>query len=97
MDLLVPSIRSGYLDLKLGLDDLPGLAEDQTDIVPRVQFIVDSSSPTLAAVTLSRIEAGDALPIGQANDLLVQLETLDDHGFDAGESAVLHYRVRAGW
>ncbi|MEC7601073.1 MAG: hypothetical protein VYB23_06460, partial [Candidatus Thermoplasmatota archaeon] len=96
LDLLVPSIRSGYLDLKLGLDDLPGLAEDQTDIVPRVQFIVDSSSPTLAAVTLSRIEAGDALPIGQANDLLVQLETLDDHGFDAGESAVLHYRVRAG-
>ena len=96
LDLLVPGIRSGVLDLKLGLDDLPGLAEDQTDIVPRVRFIVDSSSPTLAAVTLSRIEAGQDLPIGQANDLLVQLETLDDHGFDAGESAVLHYRVRAG-
>ena len=96
LDLLVPGIRSGFLDLKLGMDDLPGLAEDQTDIVPRVRFIVDSSSPTLAAITLSRIEAGQALPIGQAHDLLVQLETLDDHGFDAGESAVLHYRVRAG-
>jgi hypothetical protein len=96
LDLLVPSIRSGYLDLKLGLDDLPGLAEDQTEMIPRVRFIVDSTPPSLAAVSLSRIEAGQALPIGQAHDLLVQLETLDDHGFDTDESAVLHYRVRAG-
>jgi hypothetical protein len=96
LDLLVPSIRSGYLDLKLGLDDLPGLAEDQTELVPRVRFIVDSTPPSLAAVSLSRIEAGQELPIGQAHDLLVQLETLDDHGFDIDESAVLHYRVRAG-
>ncbi len=96
LDLLVPGIRSGYLDLKLGLDDLPGLAEDQTELVPRVRFIVDSTPPSLAAVSLSRIEAGQDLPIGQAHDLLVQLETLDDHGFDTDESAVLHYRVRAG-
>ena len=96
LDLLVPGIRSGYLDLKLGMDDLPGLAEDQTDTEPRVRLIVDSSSPSLAAITLSRIEAGEPIPIGQANNLLVQLETLDNHGFDSTESAVLHYRVRAG-
>jgi len=72
------------------------LAEDQTDTEPRVRLIVDSSSPSLAAITLSRIEAGEPIPIGQANNLLVQLETLDNHGFDSTESAVLHYRVRAG-
>lgn len=96
LDLLVPGIRSGYLDLKLGMADLPGLAEDKTSVDPRVRLIVDSSSPSLAAITLSRIEAGQPIPIGQANDLFVQLETLDNHGFDIAESAVLHYRVRAG-
>ena len=33
LDLLVPSVRSGRLDLRLSMDDLPGLAFDETPLL----------------------------------------------------------------
>ena len=96
LDLLIPSVRSGHLDLRLDLDDLPGIALDETPIIPRVRLAVDSSRPTISAISLNEVSSGDPLSIGDAGDLLVMLETLDDYGFDLDEPAVLHYRVRAG-
>jgi hypothetical protein len=96
LDLLVPSVRSGHLDLRLDLDDLPGIALDETPIIPRVRLAVDSSRPSISAISLNEVSAGDPLSIGDAGNLLVMLETLDDYGFDLDEPAVLHYRVRAG-
>ena len=96
LDLLVPSVRSGHLDLRLDMDDLPGLAMDETQIIPRVRLAVDSTRPTIAAISLEEVSSGSPLSIGEAGDLLVMLETIDDYGFDLNEPAVLHYRVRAG-
>ena len=96
LDLLVPSVRSGHLDLRLDMDDLPGLAMDETQIIPRVRLAVDSTRPTIAAISLEEVSSGSPLSIGEAGDLLVMLETIDDYGFDLDEPAVLHYRVRAG-
>ena len=96
LDLLVPSVRSGYLDLGLTLQDLPGLAEDESPRTPRVRLAVDSESPTISSVSLGGIIPGGDISIGEAHNLLIQLETLDDHGFDRFDPASLHYRVRAG-
>ena len=96
LDLLIPSVRSGHLDLRLDLDDLPGLAMDETPVIPRVRLAVDSSRPTIAAISLDEVSSGSPLSIGETGDLLVMLETIDDYGFDLSEPAVLHYRVRAG-
>jgi hypothetical protein len=96
LDLLVPSVNSGHLDLRLRLDDLPGLAQDETDPLPRVRFAVDNSNPTIETVMLNEVPAGSPLSIGEANTLQVMLETVDDNGFDLDNPAVLHYRIRAG-
>ena len=96
LDLLVPAVNSGHLDFRLRLDDLPGLAQDQTNPLPRVRFAVDSSNPTIQTVMLNQVPAGSSLSIGEANSLLVMLETVDDNGFDLDNPAVLHYRIRAG-
>ena len=80
----------------MDLDDLPGIALDETPIIPRVRLAVDSSRPTISAISLNEVSPGDPLSIGDAGDLLVMLETLDDYGFNLDEPAVLHYRVRAG-
>ena len=96
LDLLIPAVRSGHLDLRLKLDDLPGLAFDETNFVPRVRLAVDSNRPTISSIVLNDVSSGDELSIGDCGDLLVMLETIDDHGFNLDEPAVLHYRVRAG-
>lgn len=96
LDLLIPAVRSGHLDLRLKMDDLPGIAYDETNIVPRVRLAVDSSRPTISSIALNEVSSGGELSIGDCGDLLVMLETIDDHGFDLDEPAVLHYRVRAG-
>jgi hypothetical protein len=96
LDLLIPAVRSGHLDLRLKLDDLPGLAFDETNFVPRVRLAVDSSRPTISSIALNDVSSGGELSIGDCGDLLVLLETIDDHGFNLDEPAVLHYRVRAG-
>ena len=86
---------SGFIFV-INLFDLPGIALDETPIIPRVRLAVDSSRPTISAISLNEVSPGDPLSIGDAGDLLVMLETLDDYGFNLDESAVLHYRVRAG-
>ena len=96
LDLLIPSVPSGHLDLRLELSDLPGLAMDETPSVQRVRLAVDSSRPNIAAISLNEVSAGSDLSIGACGDLLVMLETVDDHGFDLYKPVVLHYRVRAG-
>ena len=96
LDLLVPAVNSGHLDLRLRLDDLPGLAQDETNPLPRVRFAVDSSNPTIQTIMLNEVPAGSPLSIGEANSLQVMLETVDDNGFDMDNPAVLHYRIRAG-
>ena len=96
LDLLIPAVRSGHLDLRLKLDDLPGLAFDETHFVPRVRLAVDSSRPTISSISLDDVSSGGELSIGECGNLQVLLETIDDHGFNLNEPAVLHYRVRAG-
>ena len=96
LDLLIPTVPSGHLDLQLGLGDLPGFAMDETSTTQRVRLAVDSDRPTIAAITLDEVNSGSSLSIGACGDLQVMLETLDDYGFDLDEPAVIHYRVRAG-
>ena len=96
IDLLVPNVRSGHLDLKAKLVELPGLAEDQSEFKPRLRLAVDSERPTIHAVQLGGIDSGEEIPISLANSLQVMLETRDDNGFSMDNPAVLHYLVRAG-
>ena len=96
LDILVPAVNSGRLDLRLQLDDLPGLAQDETSPLPRVRFVVDSSNPTIQMVMLNEVLPGSPISIGEANSLNVMLETIDNNGFDMDNPAVLHYRIRAG-
>jgi hypothetical protein len=96
LDLLVPSVRSGRLDLRLSLDDLPGLALDETSFSPRVRLAVDSTRPTIDSVSLNGVPVGSPISIGSAANLEVILITNDENGFNLNEAAVLHYRVKAG-
>ncbi len=96
LDLLVPSVRSGRLDLRLSMDDLPGLAVDESEFSPRVRLAVDSSRPTIDSISLGGVPVGSPLSIGAAENLEVILVTNDENGFDFEEAAVLHYRVKAG-
>ena len=96
LDLLVPSVRSGKLDLRLSMDDLPGLALDETAFSPRVRLAVDSARPTIDSISLNGVPQGSPISIGEANNLEVILITNDENGFDFNEAAVLHYRVKAG-
>jgi hypothetical protein len=96
LDLLVPSVRSGHLDLRLTMDDLPGLAFDETPVQPRVRLAVDSIRPTIEGIALNTVLPGEPISIGEASNLKVMLETNDENGFDYSEPALLHYRVKAG-
>ena len=96
IDLLVPDVRSGHLDLRAQLIDLPGLAEDQSEFKPRLRLAVDSERPTINAVSLNGIASGDSIPISLTNNLQVMLDTRDDQGFSLDNPAVIHYLVRAG-
>ena len=96
LDLLVPSVRSGRLDLRLSMDDLPGLALDETPFSPRVRLAVDNARPSIDSITLNGVEGGSLLSIGDSSNLEVVLVTNDENGFDLSEAAVLHYRVKAG-
>ena len=96
LDLLVPSVRSGRLDLRLSMDDLPGLAFDETPFSPRVRLAVDSARPVIDSISLGGVPVNSPISIGAADDLQVILITNDENGFNVDESAVLHYRVKAG-
>ena len=96
LDLLVPAVRSGRLDLRLSMDDMPGLALDETAFSPRVRLAVDNARPTIDSISLNGVPEGSPLSIGDASNLEVILITNDENGFDFDEAAVLHYRVKAG-
>jgi len=96
IDLLVPYVRSGHLDLQAKLIDLPGIAEDQSEYKPRLRLAVDGDRPSINAITLAGLEPGQEISISLADNLQVMLETRDDQGFSDDDPAVLHYLVRAG-
>ena len=96
IDMLVPDVRSGHLDMRAKLVDLPGLAIDESEFKPRLRLAVDSERPTIHEVYLAGIAPGDEIPISLAGNLQVMLETRDDQGFSIDNPAVIHYLVRAG-
>ncbi len=96
IDLLVPYVRSGHLDLQAKLIDLPGIAEDESEYQPRLRLAVDGDRPSINAITLAGLEPGNDIPISLAGNLQVMLETRDDQGFSDDDPAVIHYLVRAG-
>jgi hypothetical protein len=96
IDMLVPDVRSGHLDMRAKLIDLPGLAVDESEFKPRLRLAVDSERPSIHAVYIAGIEPGADIPISLAGDLQVMLETRDDQGFTIDNPAVIHYLVRAG-
>ena len=96
IDLLVPYVRSGHLDLRATLTDLPGIAEDQSELKPRLRLAVDGERPSINAITMAGLLPGDNIPISLADSISIMLETRDDQGFDEDNPAVLHYLVRAG-
>ena len=75
LDLLVPAVRSGRLDLRLSMDDLPGLALDETAFSPRVRLAVDSARPTIDDITLNDVTSGSPLSIGAVSYTHLTLPT----------------------
>ena len=76
------------------MDDLPGLALD--DLRFRLVRLAVDNVLSIDSITLNGVEGGSLLSIGDSSNLEVVLVTNDENGFDLGEAAVLHYRVKAG-
>jgi len=91
LDILVPNVRSGGLNLFAELANLPGLATDVTVATPQVQLLVDGTPPEIHAISPS----GD-IAIGAVDSLQVGLHVSDTHGFDVTNPAEIHWKVRAG-
>jgi len=91
LDILVPNVRSGGLDMYARLENLPGLADDTTPQRPRIQLIVDGAPPEIRLLGPS----GD-IRIDRADDLPISLHVADEHGFDVERPAEIHWRIRAG-
>ena len=91
LDILVPNVRSGGLDMYASLENLPGLAEDTTNLKPRIQLIVDGTPPEIRSIGPS----GD-VQVSETNQLPVSLHVSDEHGFDANRPAEIHWLIRAG-
>ena len=91
LDILVPNVRSGGLDMYASLENLPGLADDTTPQSPRIQLIVDGKAPEIRNIgPMGDISLRDAtvLPVG--------LHVADEHGFDLFNPAEIHWKIRAG-
>ena len=91
LDILVPNVRSGGLDMYARLENLPGLADDTTPQRPRIQLIVDGGPPEIRSIGPDgdiRFDQVDALP--------VSMHVADEHGFDSDRPAEVHWRIRAG-
>ncbi len=91
LDILVPNVRSGGLDMYAWLSNLPGLADDETSTPPRIQLIVDGTPPVIRAIG----PTGD-IRLDQATGLPVSLHVADEHGFDPERAAEIHWMIRAG-
>jgi len=91
LDILVPNVRSGGLDMYAGLENLPGLADDTTDQQPRIQLVVDGTPPEIRSIGPN----GD-VRLSDTNQLPVSLHVSDEHGFDGDRPSEIHWRIRAG-
>ena len=91
LDILVPNVRSGGLDMYAGLENLPGLADDTTEQQPRIQLVVDGTPPEIRSIGPD----GD-VRLSETNQLPVSLHVSDEHGFDTDRPAEIHWRIRAG-
>ena len=91
LDILVPNVRSGGLDMYASLENLPGLADDTTPQQPRIQLVVDGTPPEIRSIG----PAGD-VRLSETNQLPVSLHVSDEHGFDTDRPAEIHWRIRAG-
>ena len=91
LDILVPNVRSGGLDMYASLANLPGLADDTTPQQPRIQLVVDGTPPDIRSIGPS----GD-VRLSETNQLPVSLHVSDEHGFDTDRPAEIHWRIRAG-
>jgi len=91
LDILVPNVRSGSLDMYAWLDNMPGLASDETTSRPRIQLIVDGDAPEIRALGPD----GD-IRLDQAAELPVSLHVADEQGFNPENPAEIHWFIRAG-
>ena len=91
LDILVPNVRSGGLDMYASLENLPGLADDTTAQQPRIQLIVDGTPPEMRSIWPN----GD-VELSDCSQLPVSLHVSDEHGFDSNRPAEIHWRIRAG-
>ena len=91
LDILVPNVRSGGLDMYASLENLPGLADDTTPQQPRIQLVVDGTPPEIRSIGPD----GD-VRLSETNQLPVSLHVSDEHGFDTDRPAEIHWRIRAG-
>lgn len=96
MDFLVPSVRSGHLDLYATMANLPGWASDKTIEQPRLRLAVDSSNPIISDIAIGGVQSGEFISLSDISDLRVSLETWDDNGFDESLPTMMHYVLRAG-
>ncbi|MEE3310815.1 MAG: hypothetical protein VX230_04925, partial [Candidatus Thermoplasmatota archaeon] len=91
LDILVPNVRSGGLDMYAGLENLPGLADDTTEQQPRIQLVVDGTPPEIRSIGPD----GD-VRLSDTNQLPVSLHVSDEHGFATDRPAEIHWKIRAG-
>ncbi|MDP6899234.1 MAG: hypothetical protein QGF94_00145 [Candidatus Thalassarchaeaceae archaeon] len=91
LDILVPNVRSGGLDLYAQLENLPGLADDVTMQAPHIQLIVDGEPPEIRSISPDGDIALDGVDL-----LPISLHVADGHGFDSERPAEIHWKVRAG-
>ena len=91
LDILVPNVRSGGLDMYAGLENLPGLADDTTAQQPRIQLVVDGTPPEIRSIGPD----GD-VRLSDTNQLPVSLHVSDEHGFATDRPAEIHWKIRAG-
>jgi hypothetical protein len=91
LDILVPNVRSGGLDMYAGIENLPGLADDTTEQQPRIQLVVDGTPPEIRSIGPN----GD-VRLSDTTQLPVSLHVSDEHGFDTERPAEIHWKIRAG-
>ena len=96
LDLLIPDVRSGHLNLWASMEDMPGLATDETDEDVRLRFIVDNGRPEIEGISIAGSIDGERISLSSISDADVILSTQDNHGFNLNTAPNMHYLLRAG-
>lgn len=96
LDMLVPDVRSGRLDLWATMEEMPGLATDETSEDVRLRFIVDHGKPVIEGISIADSVNGESISLSSISNAQVVLSTNDDHGFDLDTYPTMHYLLRAG-